>query len=67
MMDYAMLSIGYVLLFLLALGALAFFMVWGVLALHRYYQHKYAEDHLDEELAKHMGYKNYPFMDMYDD
>ena len=26
-----------------------------------------SNEELDEEVAKHMGYKNYPFMDMYDD
>jgi len=66
-MEYIFLGIGTVLILLVSfIGALLLISL-GVLHLHRYYQHKYAEDHLDEEVAKHMGYKNYPFMDMYDD
>ncbi len=66
-MDYLFLGIGTILILLISFITALFLISLGVLHLHRYYQHKYAEDHLDEEVAKHMGYKNYPFMDMYDD
>ena len=50
-MDYVFLGIGTVLILLISFVATLLFVSLGVLHLHRYYQHKYAENHLDEGLA----------------
>ena len=64
-MEYIFLGIGIVLILLISfIGTLLIFALWATSSTYIGCQ---SNEELDEEVAKHMGYKNYPFMDMYDD
>ena len=64
-MEYIFLGIGIVLILLVSfIGALFIFALWATSSTYIGCQ---SNEELDEEVSKHMGYKNYPLMDMYDD
>jgi hypothetical protein len=64
-MEYIFLGIGIVLILLVSfIGTLFILALWATSSTYIGCQ---SNEELDEEVAKHMGYKNYPFMDMYDD